>query len=137
VTKYATNGDVNVEKLIDSKIIIDIEVIEMLSGANQYFEVVFSTKEEEKYKIIFDFVWDMRYSIENGYIDRFSKFIRNQGKDSCVFLIENSEYIKYFERQASGTRPMDGVKNYILFDKVDTVIEILTIKEPKLVKISG
>ncbi|HNX29824.1 MAG TPA: hypothetical protein PKN87_10520 [Syntrophomonadaceae bacterium] len=123
------------EKLINCNIIIDIESIEMVSGANQYFEMVFLTSEKTKYKIIFDFVWDLRYSIENGYIDRASKFLHEEREKSSVLMIENSEYVKYFEGQVSGTRPTAGIRDYILFDSVDTVVEVLTIKEPVLIKI--
>ena len=122
------------EKLVNCDIIIDIESIEMIAGANQFFEVIFLTKDKVKYKIVFDFVWDMRYSIENGYIDRDSKFIRNTEYKSSVLLVENSDYVKYFENQVSGTRPTDNIKNYILFDVIDTVVEFLTIEKPILVK---
>jgi hypothetical protein len=123
------------EKLVNCNIIINIESIEMISGANQYFEMVFLSSEETKYKIVFDFVWDLRYSIENGYIDRASKFLHEAGEKSSVLMIENSEYVKYFESQVSGTRPTEGIRDYILFDSVDTVVEVLTIKEPALVKV--
>jgi hypothetical protein len=123
------------EKLINSDLIIDIECIEMISGANQCFEIVFVANDKTKYKIAFDFVWDMRYSIENGYIDRASKFLHTEKEKSSVLLIENSEYVKYFEKQVSGTRPIDSIKNYILFDSIDTVVEVLTIKKPVLTKI--
>jgi len=123
------------EKLVNSDIIIDIEHIEMISGGDQYFEVVFMTKDNTKYKIVFDLVYDVRCSIESGYIDRFSKFIRAVQQKSSVLVIENSEYVNYFMNQASGTRPIQDVEDYILFDVIDTVIEVLTIKKPKLVKI--
>ena len=123
------------EKLVNCDIIISIELIEIVSGGNQAFEILFSTRGKEKYKIIFNFVWDMRYSIENGYIDRFSNFVREIKNESNVLLVENSEYVKYFEKQVSGTRSVDQIKNYILFDNIDTVIEILTVSEPLLVKV--
>ena len=122
------------EKLINCDIIIDIAMIENISGANQYFEIIFSTKDKIKYKLIFDFVWDMRYSIENGYIDRFAQFTENEKQKSSIVLVENSQYIKYFEKQVSGTMPLDKLKDYLLFDAVDTVLEILTNKKPVLVK---
>ena len=78
----------------------------------------------------------MRCSIENAYIDRFSKFCHNEEQESSVLLIQNSDYIQYFEKQVSGTRPVSGLKDYILSDSVDTVMEILTLKEPILVKLS-
>ena len=123
------------ETLVNCDIFIDIELIENISGANQYFEVFFKSKDNLKYKVIFDYVWDIRYSIENGYIDRFSKFHREAIKKSSILLIENSEYIKYFEKQASGTLPIEDIKNYILSDSVDSVIEILALKKPTLVKL--
>ena len=122
------------EKLINCDIIVDADCIEMISGANQYFEVIFSTKDKTKYKIIFDFVWDIRCSIESGYIDRASKFLHNEKEKSSVLLIEDSEYVKYFENQVSGTRPVDCIQDYILFDSVDTVVEVLTIKKPIIVR---
>lgn len=123
------------EKLINCEIIIDVECIEMIAGANQYFKIVFLTKDKLKFKIIFDFVWGMRYSIENGYIDRSSKFLHAEKEKSSVLLVEDSEYTKYFENQASGTRPIDALKDYILFDAIDTVVEVLTIKEPTLIRV--
>jgi len=56
--------------------------------------VFFTTTNQTKYKIVFDFVWDL-----------------------------------------SGTRLVSELKNFILFDCVDTIIELLTIKEPVLIKI--
>lgn len=124
------------EKLVNCPIVLDIESIDNITGANQLYEIMISTKSKEIYKFIFDFVWDIRISIENGYIDRFSKFIRSVKQASSILLVENSEYIKYFENQISGTLPVDELKNYILFDVIDTVIEVLTVKEPTLIKIN-
>jgi hypothetical protein len=121
------------ERLVNSSIIIDIELIEVISGGNQNFEVLFIAKDKKKYKVIFNFVCDMRYSIENGYIDRFSKFVRKTEISSSVLLIENSKYIEYFTKQVSGTRPIDTIKNYIMYDEIDTVVEFLTYREPVIV----
>ena len=38
----------------------------------------------------------------------------------------NSKTIQDFEKQVSGTRTTENLKNYIIFDKVDTIIEVLT-----------
>ena len=123
------------EKLENCNIIIDIESIDKVSGRNQFYEIFFVSSEKIKYKIIFDFVWDFRCSIENAYIDRASKFCHNERKKSSVLLVKDSNYVKYFEEQVSGTRPINDIKNYILFDSIDTVIEVLTLKEPVLMKI--
>ena len=126
------------EKLINCDIVIDIELIEMISGANQYFEVTFLRNDNAKYKLIFDYVWDMRYSIENTSINRFCQFRENipsEITDNSIYMVENSEYIKYFENQVSGTRPMYELRHYILHDNVDTVMDVLTVKTPLLVQL--
>lgn len=123
------------EKLENCNIVIDIESIDKVSGGNQFFEVFFVSSDKIKYKIIFDFVWDFRCSIENAYIDRASKFCHNEREKSSVLLVKDSNYVKYFEEQVSGTRLTNDIKNYILFDSIDTVIEVLTLKEPVLMKI--
>lgn len=123
------------ESLVNCGIVIDIESIDKIVAGSQIYEVFFTTTNQIKYKIVFDFVWDFRCSIENAYIERSSKFCHYEKKKSSIFLIENSNYVKYFEEQVSGTRPVGELKNFILFDSVDTIIELLTIKEPVLIKI--
>jgi hypothetical protein len=125
------------ERLVNCGIILDIEMIDNISGGNQYFEIFFTTQTKERYMLIFNLVWDMRYSIENGYIDRFYKFIRDVQEVSSVLLVEDSDYIKYFEHQVSGTIPVDDIKNYLVHDAFDTVVEILTNRVPILVKLQA
>jgi hypothetical protein len=120
------------ERLVNCPIRVDIEMIDKVSGGNQEFEVFFTTTDKKKYRLFFERVWDLRYSIENGSIDRFSKFIRNEKRASSIVLVEDSDYIKYFEQQVSGTRPVDELKNYIMFDAIDTGVDILTLREPVL-----
>ena len=122
------------EKLKNCEILIDIEHIENISGGDQKFEILFSTKKRDKHKLKFNYVWDMRYSIENGYIERGSKFVRDEEQESSILIVEDSEYLKYFKSQISGTLPIDELKNYILFDAIDTVVEILALDPPILEK---
>ena len=126
------------ENLKNCDIIIDIELIELVSGGNREFEILLATKDKGKYKIIFNFVWDLRYSIENASIDRFYHYRKclSEGLiDNSVYMVENSEYIKYFENQVSGTCPVNELKHYVLCDSIDTVLDVLTVKTPTLVKI--
>lgn len=123
------------EKLENCKFIIDIETIDRIMSGNQLYEIYFTSTNKIKYKFVFNFVWDFRCSIENAYIDRFTKFCHNEKEKSSILLIKNSNYVKYFEKQVSGTRPINEIKNYILFDRVDTIIEVLTLEEPVLIKI--
>ena len=116
---------------------LNIDLIENISGTkDQIFEIIFLSKDKKKYKLIFDHVWDMKYTTENGCIDRFTKFCRNElNEESSIAIVENSDYIKYFENQVSGTRDVEGLKNYILSDTIETVIDILTIDPPRLIEI--
>ena len=126
------------EILRNCGIIADIELIESISGADQYFEVIFSSKDKTKYKIVLESVWDMRWSIENASIDRFYQFRKHLPEDitnSNVFIVENSEYVKYFANQVSGTRPVVELKHYIFHDNVDTTLDVLANKEPMIVKV--
>ncbi len=123
------------EKLENCEFIIDIETIDRIMSGNQLYEIYFTSTDKIKYKFVFNFVWDFRCSIENAYIDRFTKFCHNEKEKSSILLIKNSNYVKYFEKQVSGTRPINEIKNYILFDRVDTIIEVLTLEEPVLIKI--
>lgn len=123
------------ETLVNCNIIADIESIDKVSGGNQEYEVYFTSVNKEKYKLLLDCVWEFRCAIENAYIDRASKFEHKETQKSSVLLVQNSQYIEYFEKQVSGTRPVDNVRDYIIFDSTDTIIEILTVKEPILIKI--
>ena len=117
------------QRLANCDITIDIEVIEDISGSNQYFEIFFSTPKKERYKLIFDGVWDMRYSIEATAVDRFCEFrecLPTGLIDNNVYIVENSEYIKYFERQVAGLLPVDELTHYIVDDRTDTILDILT-----------
>ena len=126
------------ESLKNCDVIMHIELIELISGGNQEFEVLFLTKDQEKYKLVFDFVWDMRYSIENASIERFCRFRERLPEgiiDNGIYRVEDSEYIKYFEKQVDGTMPINELKHYIISDGTDTILDVLTTKEPKLVGI--
>lgn len=123
------------ETLVNCNIVVNIKSIDKIAGGNQSYEVYFTSIDEIRYKIVFDFVWDFRCSIENAYIERTSKFCHKEKKKSSVLLIQDSNFVKYFEDQVSGTRPIEAIKNYILFDSVDTVVELLTLKEPIIMMI--
>ena len=123
------------EKLKNCDIVVVIEDIETISGTGQLFEVIFTANDGAKYKFTFDSVWDFRCATENAYIERGSKFSHEEREKSSILLIENSDYIKYFKEQSSGTRPVNTLKDYIIFDAIDTVVEVLTIKEPTLTRL--
>ena len=73
----------------------------------------------------FDDVWDFRYAIENAFIDRCYNMRRQKvwTEDNSIYIVKNSEYIKYFENQVSGTRQIDELKHFLIFDTLDTGLE--------------
>ena len=104
------------ETLVNCGIILDIESIDNVSGGSQEFEIYFTSKDNVKYKLAFDCVWEIRCAIENAYIDQSTQFKHEETQKSSVLLIQNSNYIKYFAKQVSGTRPLDEIKDYLIFD---------------------
>ncbi len=118
------------------KIEAQIELIDFFIGGNQELTVYFTDKQKNKWILYFDLVWDFRYAVENAFIDRCSHMEKNKTREeySSIYLVENSEYIKYFENQISGSLPTDELKHFLIFDQTDTALEILTTKKPVLRK---
>ena len=134
------------EKVLNCGIFIDIDLIHHISGANREFEVLFTERDERyidikhsdkraRYKMILKDVWDMRYSIENASLDRFSKMTKAWTEKSSIYLIEDSEYVKYVSHQVSFTYPTDKLKHYIIVDHTDTTLDVITEKIPVIEKI--
>ena len=121
------------ETLVNSKIIVDIWLIDNISGGNREYEIYFTSEDKNKYRLYLEDVWDMRVAIENAFLER--EWKRKVEQTSSILLVQDSEYIKYFEGQICGTYQTDELKHYILFDKIDTVIEVLMLKEPVLIKL--
>ena len=121
------------ENSINCNIIVKIDSIDKLESSDQNCEIYITTIGGAKAKIVFKQVWDCRFAIENAFRDRASKIIHHEHEKSSVLLITDSKYIRYFEKEVSGTRPIRRLKDYILFDNIDTVVEILSNEEPVLI----
>ena len=123
------------EKWIEYKIKLQIDVIDSFVGGNQELHVNFQDIKKSKWALHFDEVWDFRYAIENAFIDRCYNMRQQKAwiGDNSIYVVENSEYIQYFKKQVSGTRSVEDLQHYIIFDKFDTGLEILTLKEPTLI----
>ncbi len=127
------------EQLMNTELILDIEEITAFRGGDEWFEIDYLTKEKEAYRLSFSWVWDVHYSIENGFIDRFYRLrmnLQNDIIDNGIYIVIDSEYIKRFANEISGTRPLDDLKDYIISDRMNTVIELLTCRNPVLARIS-
>ncbi|MCL2842030.1 MAG: hypothetical protein FWE28_01005 [Oscillospiraceae bacterium] len=146
------------EYLANCSIIMDIDCIDSITGGYGYdcgykysndggggrteFEMLITTRNKEegndrRYKLIFGNVWDMRYSGEFTNNDRFFKYRKNSPKeliDNGIYIVENSEYIKFVEAQ-DRSMELSGFKHYVLYDKTDSVFDILASEGPQLVEI--
>lgn len=114
------------------KIKIKIELIESFSGGNRECAINFTDEQKIKGKLTFDNIFDFRYAIENAFIDRFYKVPKSVLGKNSIYIVENSDYKKEFEFQASGTIPLDNIRHFVIFDAIDTGIEILTDRDPKV-----
>ena len=56
-------------------------------------------------------------------------------KNNRMFVLTDSSYFNNFTLQISGTIPTDNIKHYLLLDRVDTGVELLTTNEPILKKL--
>ena len=118
------------------KIKADIELINSFTGGNRECVINFTGKDNKKYTLSFDDVYDFRYAIENAFIGRTANTPPETSQDiSSIYIVEESEYLKNFEYGVDWTIPIEGIKHFIIFDVVDTGIEILTTKKPVLTEI--
>lgn len=116
------------QRLINSELILDIEMIEGIAAEGRDFEIAFANSNRDAYKLIFGSVWDMRCSIENASIMRFIEFRKCLPEGlihNGIYIVENSEYTKYLEYELGETMPIDEITHYIVQDRVDTIIDIL------------
>lgn len=131
------------EEIRSSGIMINIEQILQTSGGNHYYEILVRTRCKERYKIVFDNVKDLRISFKSVYLDRLVKMQSNDHVKSSVVLIAHSKYLCHFEKESSGTIPIDRIKDYMITDDAGHLIEVLDLdyygnsESPKLIKISS
>jgi hypothetical protein len=118
-----------------SKIHIDIESIEQIVYGCQECEVRIIDSNKRTGRIVFDHVYDLRCSIEDGFLLRFDSIPVDILRNNSIHVVNNSEYIAYFDRQAVGVVPVSemGFRHYVIFDALDTGIEILATCEPTLI----
>lgn len=116
------------QRLVNCEFILDILDIQNISGANQDFEIAFVTTDEKKYKFVFSGVWDMRYSMEIANVERFCRFREHLPTDlieNGIYVVEDSEYIKYFGSQVLNAYSTNELMHYVIIDWTDTILDLL------------
>lgn len=124
------------EKTVNANVVICIEDIKSVTGIGDHYEIYAKTMDGDKVRIIFDHTVMIHCTIEDGGLNRWPSFEHCEQESSSILQIENSRTMKQFEQQSQGNYPLDGLKEYLVYDEIDTFIEVLTYDEPRLVKCS-
>ena len=124
------------QRLTNCEFIIDIQEIVHISSAGQ-FEILVLTTDQERYKFIFKNVWDMRLSMEIVNVNRFCEF-RKCLPDGIIYngiyVVEDSDYVKYWEIESAGAYGPVRLTHYLVQDNSDLLVDILVCgKGPVLV----
>jgi hypothetical protein len=121
------------------KIQVQIERICEASGGDHECTIFFFNEKKRKYALHFSIVFDLRYANEAAFGSRVAK---QPWPDPAVmagiYTVEDSDYLKFFEDQTSGTVPwLENIRHFILFDTIDTAIELLAYRDdPVLIEIA-
>ena len=111
---------------------LDIYEITSYIGSIMRASINFTTENKSKHTLFFEGVLSLKYTTENGFINRFHNVPGEVLWNNSIFVVEDSEYLKDFKYEVSGTIPIDDVRHFIIFDTIDTGIEILTTHDPIL-----
>lgn len=123
----------NVEKWsLYTEVKVKIELIESFSGGNRECVINFVDKQNRRGQLFFVNVFDFRYAIENAFIDRLSNIPQSVLGGNSIYIVDKSDFKSRFEKQISGTISVESIRHVVVFDEVDTGIEILTNQAPVL-----
>ncbi len=125
------------EKLIHISKFPKIKTITSACVLQREATVYFEDWETNKYEIHFPVAFDFRQSIEAAFLGRKFDLCSNRETHSSLFLVENSDWIEKFIKLSDGIYGDDSSSymHFLLFDSVDTYIEIITTDNPSLAKI--
>ena len=113
---------------------LNIDVYEITSYVESIARasINFTDKDKSKHTLFFENVLSLKYTTENGFINRFYNVPSGVLGSNSIYIVEDSEYLKNFEYEVSGTIPTDDVRHFLVLDSIDTGIEILTTHDPIL-----
>jgi len=111
---------------------IDIYEITSYVGSITRATINFTTEDKSQHTLFFENVLSLKYTTENGFINRFYNVPSGVLGSNSIYIVKDSEYLKNFEYEVSGTIPTDDVRHFLVLDSIDTGIEILTTHDPIL-----
>jgi hypothetical protein len=113
-----------------------IEHIYRFTGGDQECTIFYLDKKKRKYALYFDCIIDFRYTVEDAFCNRSAQEPWTAPSEGAsVLTVEDSDYLKFFEDQSAGIFPTDGIRHFIIFDDIDTAIELLAEGDPVLTEL--
>lgn len=127
------------EKLIYLPQYPQIQMITSVLVQQREVKIYFDDFENNKYELHFPIVYDFRQCIEEAFISRKFEVNVNDEINFAVFSIENSDWINNFISATDGVygESPNDFQHYIIFESIDTRIEILATQQPKLLKLDS
>ena len=113
--------------------VLDIIEICGVGMCGRTCNVLARTLQSELVRFVFEDVVECRSAGENTLAERASNMEHLEEKTSCFLEIRNSEYIQYVNRQASFSLPAEDLKDYIVFDWLGRVVEVVTSQSPRVI----
>lgn len=123
------------EKTVNCNIITLIKEVIGITNRDHCCEILAITAENEKIKLIFHRVVMTHVTGECGFIDRGLHLQRCEKSVSSVVQLENSKLIKQLEQQSRGAYSAEELKEFLVIDEDDAVIEVIAYDNPELMKI--
>ncbi len=124
------------EKLIPLKDMPNIEYISSALVLQREVRVYFDDFDKKSHELHFPDVYDFRQCVEAAFIARKFDDDADDRRTYSVFLVENSQLIKRFINSSDGVYGdrESEYRHYIIYDSIDTIIEIIAAKSPLLSK---
>ncbi|WP_305133670.1 hypothetical protein [uncultured Clostridium sp.] len=116
------------EKLIDLLNLPEIKTITSTKVLQREAKIYFTDFENNNYEIYFPIIFDFRQCVEAAFISRnFNTKFSDEIKFS-IYLVENSDWVNNFIKSSDGVygENINDFKHYILFESIDTRIEVIT-----------
>lgn len=127
------------EKLIYLPQYPQIQIITSALVLQREAKIYFDDFENNKYELHFPIIYDFRQCVEAAFISRRFKFNVHDKINFAVFRVENSDWISNFISDSDGVygERQNDFQHYIIFESIDTRIEILATQQPKLLKLDS
>lgn len=133
------NKGTAIDKLIYLPQYPQIQTITSVLVLQREVKIYFDDFENNKYELHFPTIYDFRQCIEEAFISRRFEAHIDDKINFAVFRVENSDWINKFISDSDGIYGENqyDYQHYIIFESVDTRIEVLATQPPNILKIAS